>query len=520
MSGNWIDGLVEYFAPHAGLRRRAARGVLAAYEAATPSRQRKFRRDSGGPDQQVQKGAVAIRTQARHFDQNHDIARGILRTLVNNTVGPNGIGIEPQPRRADGTIHEEYAKLLREGWRDWTRAPEVTGRLHWARSCRLMGRTWIRDGEAFAQELIGPVPFLDHGTRVPYSLELFEPDMVPMDYTDGDRIRQGIECNAWGKPVGYWVYKKHPGENAIGRSSSDLKRIGADRMLHLAFLDRLGQRRGVSEFASVITRLEDIKDYEESERIAAKIAAMFTAYIRKGTPELYNPESTEKYSDGTPKARDMRLAPGMIIDNLIPGEEVGMIDSNRPNPNLITFRQGQLRAVAAGTNASYSSISRDYGGTFSSQRQELVEQWINYSVMTDDFTGQFVQPVWERFVQVAHLSGVIPRPDDVPEALADDASYIAQAMPWIDPYKEAMAWELLAKNGFASEIEVMRRRGVNPRDVLEQISTWREVAKEKGLVFSSDAANDTGSAAPKTAAKDATTEADPATGDPKQNNQE
>lgn len=509
MSRNLADAIVEYFAPTLGARRRAARGVLALYEAATPSRQRKFRRDSGGPDQQVQKGAVAIRNQARHFDQNHDIARGILRTLVNNTVGPNGIGIEPQPRRVDGTIHEEYAKVLREGWRDWTRAPEVTGRLHWARSCRLMARTWVRDGEAFAQELIGNVPFLDHGTRVPYSLELFEPDMVPMDYSDGDRIRQGIECNAWGKPVGYWVYKKHPGDSMIGRGSSDLKRIGAERMLHLAFLDRIGQRRGVSEFASVITRLEDIKDYEESERIAAKIAAMFTAYIRKGTPELYNPESNEKYADGTPKPRDMRLAPGMIIDNLIPGEEVGMIDSNRPNPNLITFRQGQLRAVAAGTNASYSSISRDYGGTFSSQRQELVEQWINYSVMTDDFTGQFVRPVWERFVQVAHLSGVIPRPDDVPEAMADDASYIAQAMPWIDPYKEAMAWELLAKNGFASEIEVMRRRGVNPRDVLEQIDTWRTAAKEKGLVFSSDAANDTGAPAPVNPAADPTDPTDP-----------
>lgn len=517
--GNWIDSLVEYISPQAGARRRAARGILALYEAATPSRQRKFRRDSGGPDQQVFKGAVAIRTQARHLDQNHDIARGILRTLVNNTVGPNGIGIEPQPRRADGTIHEDYAKALREAWRDWTRAPEVTGRLHWGRACRLMARTWIRDGEAFAQELIGNVPFLDHGTRVPYSLELFEPDMVPMDYSDGDRIRQGIERNAWGKPVGYWVYKNHPGDSTLGRGSSDKKRISADRMLHLAFLDRIGQLRGVSEFASVITRLEDIKDYEESERVAAKIAAMLTAYVRKGTPELYNPENSEKYADGSPKPRDMRLAPGMIIDNLIPGEEVGMIDSKRPNPNVVTFRQGQLRAVAAGANASYSSISRDYGGTFSSQRQELVEQWINYAVMTDDFTGQLVQPVWERFVWVAHVSGVVPRPADVPEALADDTLYIAQAMPWIDPYKESIAFNQLVKDGFASEIEVMRKRGVNPRDVLDQIASWRESARSKGLVFSSDAANDTGGAP---AASTTANTADPAAdltdpaGDPQQ----
>jgi hypothetical protein len=34
--------------------------------------------------------------------------------MVNNMVGPNGIGVEFQPRRADGTIHEPYAAALRK----------------------------------------------------------------------------------------------------------------------------------------------------------------------------------------------------------------------------------------------------------------------------------------------------------------------------------------------------------------------------------------------------------------------
>lgn len=487
---NPIDALVEYIAPAAALRRRAARGVLAAYEAATPSRLRKFRRDQGSPDKQVAKGAVPIRNQARHLEQNHDIARGILRVMVNNIVGPSGIGIEPQPRLADGRIHEDYAASLREAWRDWCRRPEVTHRLHWASVQRQAVRTWIRDGEVFAQQLIGAVPLLEHGTRVPYSLELFEPDMVPMDYDNGDRIRQGIERNAWGRPVGFYVYKRHPGDQLVSHSSNDLKRIDAARMLHLALLDRIGQLRGVSEFASVITRLEDIKDYEESERVAAKIAAMLTAYVKKGTPDLYDPTTLPKDSSGNTLPREVRFAPGMVIDNLLPGEEVGLIDSKRPNPNVITFRQGQLRAVAGGFGVSYSSASRDYNGTFSAQRQELVEQWTHYATLTDEFTGQFVRPVWESFVLAAHLSGVVPTPRDVVLESADDALYVGQSMPWIDPYKEALAWEMLVKAGFASEIEVMRKRGVNPRDVLEQISAHRAAAKEKGLVFSSDAAND------------------------------
>lgn len=59
----------------------------------------------------------------------------------------------------------------------------------------------------------------------------------------------------------------------------------------------------------------------------------------------------------------------MIFDDLAPGEDLGMVESNRPNVHLHEFRNGQLRAVAAGSRGSYSSIARDYNGTYSAQRQ-------------------------------------------------------------------------------------------------------------------------------------------------------
>lgn len=493
---NAIDRIVSYFNPVAGLQRGAARRALSYYEAAKPSKQRKMRRDTQSPQQLVATSAVALRAQARHLERNHDIARGILRTLVNNIVGPSGIGIEPQPRNAKGEIHEAYAAALRESWKNWCITPEVTHVHHWSRLQRLAARVWLRDGEIFGQMLTGNVPYLDHGSRVPFSLELFEPDMVPMDYSPDERTRNGIECNAWGRPVGLHVYRANPLDAGVIPRASDLKRLPYENVLHLAALDRLGQVRGVSEFASVITRLDDIKDYEESERIAAKIAAALTAYVKRGTPDLYNPDDQPKDEQGNVIPRDLHFSPGMVIDSLGAGEEIGLIDSNRPNPNVVTFRQGQLRAVASGIGASYSSISRDYNGTYSAQRQELVEQWIHYAVLADEFVGQFVQPVWERFVIAADLSGVARRPRDVVVGSENDAIYIAQSMPWIDPLKEANAWEKLVQSGFASEVEVLRKRGVNPRDMLEQIDAFRKKSKEKGLVFTSDAANSTMTAAP------------------------
>lgn len=488
---NLLDRLIAQIDPVRAVRRAVARKVLATYEGGERSRLRKFRTDTQSANQLVASKAADVRAQARYLERNHDIARGILRTMVNNIVGPEGVTVEFQPRRADGTIHKEHADKLTELWRDWQRKPEVTHALSWSRVQRLVARTWLRDGEAFAQRLIGPVPTLQHGTTVPFSLELLEPDMIPLDFEDtGRNIYQGIERNTWGRRVAAHVWKQNPLESTSFPSASSLKRVSWDNILHVALIDRIGQMRGVSEFASIITRLEDIKDYEESERVAAKIAAMLTAYVKRQAPDGDGYTGPATDAEGNAVPRELRLSPGTIIDSLAVGEEIGLIDSNRPNPNLVTFRAGQLRAAAAGVGASFSSISKQYDGTFSSQRQELVEQWVNYATLTDEFVCQWIQPVVEQFILVAHLSGHAVIPADVKAGTHDDVLYIGQAMPWIDPMKEAEAFLALAKAGFISEPEVIRRRGGNPRDTMEQQATWRQMAREKGLVLSSDAAND------------------------------
>lgn len=488
---NAYDRVRAWFNPADGVARLRNRMVLAAYEAAKPSKQRKFSRDASGPNVLTMQGAVAIRNQVRELERNHDLVKGAIDTLVNNAIGPNGIGVEFQPRRRDGSIHTEYRDALTEAYRNWQVAPEVTRTYTWPRAQRLVARTFFRDGEAFAQRIMGPVQFLTHGSAVPYSLELMEPDLVPMSYTDaGQNILQGIQRDAWGQRRAFFVYKRHPGEWWGVPTLGDLKNISADRMLQVAQLDRLHQLRGVSRFASVITRLADIKDYEESERIAAKVAAMLTAYVKRQAPdqEGYAGPNLDPET-GKPVPRDLSMSPGMIIDTLAVGEEIGLIDSNRPNPNLVTFRSGQLRAAAAGIGVSHSSLSKSYDGTYSAQRQELVEQWVNYACITDDFTGMFVAPVVNDFIIVADLSGVVPMPKDLMPGTHDDVLYVAPSMPWIDPLKEALAWVQLVQAGFASEFEVQRRRGVSPTAMLAQIAEFRRDAKDKGLVFSSDAAN-------------------------------
>jgi lambda family phage portal protein len=473
---NLIDRAIAAFSPERAARRIHFRNVLNYYEAAKPSKYRKGRRDTGSGNAAVLRAGMSLTQQARHLEQNLDLARGILDVLVQNTVGPAGIGIEPQPRRRDGSIHDGFAQQILNVHRDWAKRPETTWQHDWPAAQRLMARSMYRDGEALAQRLMGPVRGLDHGTRVPYSLEMMESDLLPMDYSMPERgIFMGVQKNSWGRPVTYWIHKEHPGE--VFRYSADLKPVAASRILHPKIVDRIGQLRGVSIFASVLARLDDVKDYEESERIAAKVAASMAAFIIKGTPDHYPLDNYDPDGD----QRDIKFRPGMVFDDLMPGESVGTVDTNRPNSNLEAHRRGQLRAVASGTRVTYSSAAKDYDGTYSAQRQELVEGYGAYGVLAADFIGQFVRPAHEDQVSAAIAAGVLDVPADVDLDTVTDALYIPPQMPWIDPKKEADAMETLERNVYTSGPEIIRRRGQNPRDVLEQETNWRRLLREHDL---------------------------------------
>lgn len=256
-------------------------------------------------------------------------------------------------------------------------------------------------------------------------------------------------------------------------------------MLHLAFRKRLHQIRGVSMLHGVIVRLADLKDYEESERVAARIAAAMTMFIKKGDAALYDEDSPDT-------DRTFDIAPGAVIDDLKPGEDIGLINSNRPNTNLEHFRNGQLRATAAGTRSSYSSIARDYNGTYSAQRQELVESFEGYAVLQDCFVAAISRPIYREWLKMAIASQAINIPPEVEPNSLFNAVYSGPVMPWIDPVKEANAWAVRIRGGLATESQAVRASGFNPAEVKRRRIVEVEENRQAGLKFDTDLTNTQG----------------------------
>jgi len=459
------------------------------YEAAQRTRTHKADRESRSADAAVFAAGTSLREQARWLDENHDLVTGLLDKLEDRVIGAHGIHVEPQPLDLEGNLHVAFAEQLSALWAEWSVRPEVTGTFTRPEAERLLLRSALRDGETFTQLIKGPVAGLQHATKVPFSIEMLEADFVPtnLNSTAGQQIRQGVMVNAWGRPTGYRVFKVHPA-SASG-FSSDLKTVEAENMLHLAMRRRLHQVRGVSLLHGVMTRIASIKNYEDSELVAARIAASISFYIKRGDGASF---PTEDYEPSGKKYQHYDIAPGMIYDELGPGEDMGMFESNRPNVHLQEFRNGQLRAVAAGTRGSYSSIARDYNGTYSSQRQELVESFEGYNVLQQWFVGQHSRPVYRTWLAMAVLSGQIVVPADVKMESLYNALYLGPVMPWIDPVKEATAWRAIVRGGAGTEAEWSRARGRAPQDVKRQRIRETEFNKEHGLVFDSDAANDKG----------------------------
>ena len=179
-----LDNAIGLFSPGWKAARLRSRMVIQAYEAVMPTRTHRARRENRTANQLTQFGGRSLREQARWLDCNHDLVIGVLDKLEERIVGAKGIIVEPQPLLANGQLADTLATQIRAKWAEWSVSPDVTGQFTRPVLERLMARTWLRDGEVFAQLVSGTGNGLSPVAGIPFWLEALEPDFVPLEKTD------------------------------------------------------------------------------------------------------------------------------------------------------------------------------------------------------------------------------------------------------------------------------------------------------------------------------------------------
>lgn len=466
---NVIDRVMGYFAPGAALARarsRAALGHLARYDAATSGNRGK----SWKPVASDADTAGAQRTRlafiARDMVRNTPLATRAQQVISNNVVGdgitPKVVSGSAEAARALLSVIEQHADTV---------AIDADGRCNLYGLQRMVINTVVEAGEVLVRRR-RRLP--SDGFALPFQLQVMEPDFLDGSrdgfLPGGNEIRGGIEFDAIGRRVAYYILQDHPGGSYRRGLRSESSRVPASEILHIFRQDRPGQSRGVSWFAPIALSLQDLADFQDAQLMRQKIAACFAAF--RVAPD----------GDGTgddPAGLSESIIPGRI-QNLAPGEDIRFADPPGVN-GYDEFTRSVLRSVAAGLGITYEALSGDLSNVnFSSARMGRMEmdrcmsavQWLM-------MIPQFLQPVGQWIIEDWRLI------NRTRETVRIDWTPPHRVM--IDPTREIAALTSKVRSGFASRSSVIQELGYDPQRVMEDITRDAANADALNLVFDSDA---------------------------------
>lgn len=457
---------------------------LLAYEGARTGRRADGWITSGtSADAEIHAAHTLIRERARDLVRNNPHAKKGVGVIVANKIGS---GIVAQPAGAN----QRSNKRLHERFKRWGDDCDITGRLDISGIQSLAERTRCESGEA----LVRFVPTKMRRTGdVPFRLQVLEPDFIDSSKSstraDEALIRNGIEYDAAGVPVAYWLFDAHPGDSGIVtmRRGFQSSRVPASELLHYFKPLRAGQSRGITDFAAVLVRLRALDDYDDAEVMRKKIAACLAAFVT--TPQGLPGASIAPTTLDADGRRVEQFAPGMV-GYLKPGEGIEVADP-KPSGDYKDFNSVQLHAIAAGLEIPYELLTGDLSEvTYTSHRGGLVQ--FRGMVEADQWQiviPQICRPICRRFAREA--AGVDTGIDSEAEW-----TFTPPRFGLLDPAKEVPAMIEAIQGGIKTWEDTIRREGYDPEEVLDEYGAWQKKLTERGIVMTSDARTQTQPAAP------------------------
>ena len=174
-----------------------------------------------------------------------------------------------------------------------------------------------------------------------------------------------------------------------------------------------------------------------------------------------------------------------MISDLRPGEDIKTANPSRSVSGAKDFVDIQERLTASGLGLSYELLSRDFKqSSFSAARQGHEEDKRTFEPIQDYVIAHLCAPVWDMFVEMCVLTGLVNIPDfSQNRAAYTAAEWVVPGWSYIDPSKETDADIKLLANGGKTLAEWCIERGKDWREQLEQIKREREYAEELGITL-------------------------------------
>lgn len=427
---------------------------------------------------------------------NDGVAKSGVNSIATNVIG---CGLTPQsviPAKRlglDSSAATEIQDQMEWLWSEWRVQAHYRDQFHFE-DPRMIGlRSLVRNGEMLH------LPVMDERPGCKFALRIQDIRPIrlrtPWDKQFDPFIHDGVEVDATGRPLAYWIASPPPSaaplDDAMFTSSQFLRvpaRVGHRKgVFHIFRPETEEQYRGVSPLAAALKFFRHFNDAVDYELFAQVIAASFPIFIGLENGPQYLPGYVrEEENEQNERRYYQEVEPGNIMYGN-KGEKPEVLESKRPSANFLNFCELVLRILASSLEIPYEVLTKDFSKTtYSSARAALLEVWRVYEVYRSFFQRRYCQPIWEMVIEEAYLRGYLELPAGAPDFYEAfpywvNAKWIGPARGYIDPVKEIKANIKAIDNGLMSRSEAIAERGGDFDEISEQLARERDRYDELGL---------------------------------------
>lgn len=464
---------------------------LSPYKGAAPSRSKAdWTISSQGPNATVEASLPVLVARHRDLVRNDPHIKRVVSIYVHALVGT---GIMATAKH-DGT--DAGKALAADADRIWEAISrrgviDAIGVDTMEALQATQAREWM-SGNVFVRRV------LDRSSPVvPMRIQVLEGDMLDTDKVgtldNGHRVKQGIETNAIGRIMAYWMRGEHPGESVYGASKS--VRVEARDVVHLKLPDRPNQLRGVPITSAVMATKKDLADFEAYTLIQKKTESLVVGVITREPYSEYNlpSDAAPEYDEQGREVEPDVIVPGVVnsdgdlVGSMTPGQWLGVdagvdVRFNQPQiaSNYDTFKRSHLQSAAVGTSVSYEQLSGDFSNAnYSTMRGGLLEFWAEIDALLWNYFVPAQDVIWGWVMEAAWLAGLLP-------TYAVQADWQGPARPSIEPDKDVIADTIKVRNGWKDEDDVIKAEGYHPEKLRRKIQETREERARYGVVSDAD----------------------------------
>lgn len=460
------------------------------------------------PQSDIDANLSVLRARSADLYMGSPVAASAINTSKGNVVGA-GLKLSPRPSYKLLGISAEDAE-------QWSRKTKAEFEL-WASSkhCDIAKRnnfydmqdiaytSYLIDGDSFALfKYRKSEPYMPYGLR----LQLIEADrvcnpvgsgmarivggsdtVIVRNAANGNKIINGVEVNADGSVVAYWVasrYRYDPtditGVTEWQRVEAFGSRSGMPNMLQICHDERPSQYRGVPELAPVLETLKQVSRYTSAELTAAIIKSFFTLFFME-TEQHENGEFpiAEVLNGG--QAVKEELDPNSIhlgagaLNMVPPGYELKSMDPQRSLSTFEPFMRELIKQLGAALGIPYEVLMKSFNSSYTASRAALLQAWAGFKMRREWFSRDFCQPTYEAWLAEAVAQGRIEAPGFYDSPLLRhawvNAEWYGPVMGVLDPEKEAKSAQLRVMFGLSTrEKEAAEMTGTDWNENIERLA--------------------------------------------------